>query len=42
LSIDTSNPDAIEAGRDGATIDPTDSAMMNTIYASRALLGHDN
>ena len=32
----------IEAGLDGAIIDPTDSGMTNTIYASRALLGRDN
>jgi 5-methyltetrahydrofolate--homocysteine methyltransferase len=32
----------IEAGLDGAIMDPTDSGMMNTVYASRALLGRDN
>lgn len=32
----------IEAGLDGAIMDPTDSGMMNTVYASRTLLGRDN
>jgi 5-methyltetrahydrofolate--homocysteine methyltransferase len=32
----------IEAGLDGAIMDPTDKRMMDTIYASRALLGLDN
>ena len=32
----------VEAGLDGAIMDPTDSGMMNAIYASRALLGRDN
>ena len=32
----------IEAGLDGAIIDSTNSDMMNTIYASHALLGRDN
>jgi len=32
----------IEAGLDGAIMDPTDRGMMNTVYASRVLLGRDN
>lgn len=32
----------IEAGLDGAIMDPTDKRMMDAIYASRALLGLDN
>ena len=32
----------IEAGLDGAIMDPTDKRMMDTIYTSRALLGLDN
>lgn len=32
----------IEAGLDGAIMDPTDRRMMDAIYASRALLGVDN
>ena len=32
----------IESGLDGAIMDPTDSGMMNAVYASRALLGRDN
>ena len=32
----------IEAGLDGAIMDPTDEKMIDTIYASRALLGLDN
>jgi len=32
----------VEAGLDGALIDPTDRRIMNAIYASRALLGRDN
>jgi len=32
----------VEAGLDGALIDPTDRRIMDTIYASRALLGRDN
>jgi len=32
----------IEAGLDGAIVDPTDRGMMDTVYASRALLGRDN
>jgi 5-methyltetrahydrofolate--homocysteine methyltransferase len=32
----------VEAGLDGAIMDPTDKRMMDAIYASRALLGLDN
>lgn len=32
----------IEAGLDGAIMDPTDKRMMDAIYTSRALLGLDN
>jgi len=32
----------VEAGLDGALIDPTDRRIIETIYASRALLGRDN
>ncbi|MBT9139573.1 MAG: 5-methyltetrahydrofolate:corrinoid/iron-sulfur protein co-methyltransferase [Dehalococcoidia bacterium] len=32
----------VEAGLDGTIMDPTDKAMMDTLYASRALVGLDN
>lgn len=32
----------VEAGLDGAIMDSTDRRMMDAIYTSRALLGHDN
>jgi len=32
----------MEAGLDGAIMDPTDKRMMDAIYASQALLGRDN
>lgn len=32
----------VEAGLDGAIMDPTDKAMMAAVYASRALVGLDN
>ncbi len=32
----------IEAGLDGAIMDPTDKRMMDAVYVSRALLGLDN
>ena len=32
----------VEAGLDGALIDPTDRRIIETVYASRALLGRDN
>ena len=32
----------VEAGLDGAIMDPTDKALMETVYASRALAGFDN